>query len=81
MIVREPPSKNTARRSKANTGFFLPVELPPRDLVDAIALPTFSAVEAVESMEKIVSKANEIKKAEREEMIMNFIMGLLCMYP
>jgi len=51
-----------------------------RDLVDAIALPAFSSVEAVESMEKIVSKANEIKKAEREEMIMNFIMGILCTY-
>jgi hypothetical protein len=56
-------------------------DLPMRDLVDAIALPAFSSVEAVESMEKIVSKANEIKKAEREEMIMNFIMGLLCAYP
>ncbi|CAO2657798.1 Nn.00g070580.m01.CDS01 [Neocucurbitaria sp. VM-36] len=56
-------------------------DLPMRDLVDAIALPSFSSVEAVESMEKIVAKADEIKKQEREEMIMNFIMGLLFFIP
>ncbi|KAH9871192.1 hypothetical protein J1614_006768 [Plenodomus biglobosus] len=57
------------------------VDLPMRDLVDAIALPSFSSVEAVESMEKIVAKADEIKKKEREEMILNFIMGLLFFIP
>jgi hypothetical protein len=51
------------------------------DLADAIALPSFFAVEAIEAMEKVVSKANEIKKQEREEMIMNFVMGLLCTFP
>ncbi|KAF3042398.1 hypothetical protein E8E12_007516 [Didymella heteroderae] len=53
------------------------VDLPMRDLVDAIALPSFSATEAIDAMEKVVSKADEIKKAKREAMIMNFIMGLL----
>lgn len=51
------------------------------DLVDAIALPSFFSEEAVQAMEEVVEKANEIKKAEREAMIMNFIMGLLCTYP
>jgi hypothetical protein len=51
------------------------------DLVDATSLPAFSAVEAVESMGKIVSQANDIKKKEREEFILNFIMGLLFLIP
>jgi hypothetical protein len=51
------------------------------DIVDATSLPSFSAVEAVESMEKIVAQADDIKKKEREEMILNFIMGLLFFIP
>jgi hypothetical protein len=35
------------------------------DLVDAASIPAYSAVEAVESMEKIVETANKLKKAER----------------
>lgn len=51
------------------------------DLVDAASIPVYSAVEAVEAMEKIVEKANELKKQEREEMILNFIMGILFFVP
>jgi hypothetical protein len=50
------------------------------DLADAIALPLFFSVKAVAAMEKVVSKANEINKKEREEMIMNFILRLLCTF-
>ncbi|KAF2819903.1 putative glycosyl hydrolase, family 18 [Ophiobolus disseminans] len=56
-------------------------DLPMTDLVDAISIPSFFAVEAIEAMEKIVAKADEIKKKEREEMIMNFILGLLFFIP
>lgn len=41
-----------------------------------MSLQSFSAVEAVESMEKIVAQADDIKKQDREEMILKFIMGL-----
>jgi hypothetical protein len=51
------------------------------DLVDAASLPTYSAVEAVEAMEKIAEKADDLKKQEREEMILNFIMGILFFLP
>jgi hypothetical protein len=51
------------------------------DLVDATSIPSYSAVEAVESMEKIVEKADDIQKQEREEMILNFIMGILFFIP
>ncbi|XP_014561985.1 glycoside hydrolase family 18 protein [Bipolaris victoriae FI3] len=51
------------------------------DLVDAASIPVYSAVEAIEAMEKIVEKANELKKKEREEMILNFIMGILFFIP
>jgi hypothetical protein len=51
------------------------------DLVDAASIPAYSAVEAVESMEKIVETANKLKKAEREQMILNFIMGALFFIP
>ncbi|KAJ5056167.1 hypothetical protein J3E72DRAFT_200340 [Bipolaris maydis] len=51
------------------------------DLVDAVSIPVYSAVEAIEAMEKIVEKANELEKKEREEMILNFIMGILFFIP
>ncbi|KAF2730201.1 glycoside hydrolase [Polyplosphaeria fusca] len=51
------------------------------DMVDAASLPAFSTDEAVASMEKIVKQANEIKKKEREDFILNFIMGLLFFIP
>ena len=51
------------------------------DLVDAASIPSYSAVEAVEAMEKIAEKADDIKKQEREEMILNFIMGILFFIP
>lgn len=51
------------------------------DVVDATSLPGFSAEEAVSSMSKIVEKADEIEKAEREEFILGFIMGFLFFIP
>jgi hypothetical protein len=51
------------------------------DMVDSTSLPAFSTDEAIASMEKIIEKANEIKKAEREEFILNFITGLLFFIP
>jgi hypothetical protein len=55
-------------------------DLSVTDLADAIALPSFFSVDAVAAMEKVVSKANEINKKEREEMIMKFILRLLCTF-
>lgn len=51
------------------------------DLVDATSLPGYSTEEAVSSMEKIVEKAGEIEKKEREEFILNFLTGLLFWIP
>ncbi|KAK1780436.1 putative killer toxin alpha beta protein [Copromyces sp. CBS 386.78] len=51
------------------------------DVVDATSLPAFTTAEAVESMGKIVEKADEIKKKERESFILNFITGLLFWIP
>jgi hypothetical protein len=51
------------------------------DLVDATSLPSYSAVEAVESMKKIIEKADDIKKKEREEMILSFVTGFLFLIP
>ncbi|KAI4700360.1 hypothetical protein J4E89_011002 [Alternaria sp. Ai002NY15] len=56
-------------------------QMPESDMVDSTSLPAFSTEEAIVAMEKIVSKANEIEKAEREEFILNFIMGLLFFIP
>ncbi|KAM0452578.1 hypothetical protein ACHAPV_009474 [Trichoderma viride] len=46
------------------------------DLVDAAALPSLSMQMAVDSMQTVVKEADEIKKAERKEMILNFITGV-----
>lgn len=51
------------------------------DLVDAGSLPAFSMETAVDSMKHVADKAEEIKKAEREEMILNFISGILFFIP
>lgn len=51
------------------------------DMVDASSLPSYSTEEAVASMKKIIEKADEIKKAEREAFILNFITGLLFFIP
>lgn len=51
------------------------------DLTDAGSLPAFSIEEAVVQMEKIVEEANEIEKRQREEFILNMIMGLLFFIP
>lgn len=51
------------------------------DLVDATSLPGYSTEEVVSSMEKIVEKAGEIEKKEREEFILNFLTGLLFWIP
>ncbi|KAL5364727.1 putative glycosyl hydrolase, family 18 [Aspergillus floccosus] len=51
------------------------------DLVDAGSLPALTTQTAVESMEKIVETAKEIKKREREEFIVSFLTGLLFFIP
>ncbi|KFY07990.1 hypothetical protein V492_06644 [Pseudogymnoascus sp. VKM F-4246] len=51
------------------------------DLVDATSLPAYSTAEAITSMEKVIEKAEEIKKAEREEFILSFVSGLLFFIP
>jgi hypothetical protein len=56
-------------------------QMAESDMVDSTSLPAYSTEEAVAAMEKIVKKADEIKKAEREEFILNFIMGLLFFIP
>ncbi|CAM1508945.1 Fc.00g026840.m01.CDS01 [Cosmosporella sp. VM-42] len=56
-------------------------QLNMADLVDASSLPALTMASAVDSMEKVVKEANEIKKKEREEMIANFIGGILFFIP
>ncbi|KAI0539137.1 putative glycosyl hydrolase, family 18 [Xylaria digitata] len=51
------------------------------DLVDATSLPAFSMEEGVENMEKIIKRADEIEKREREAFILNFLTGLLFWVP
>ncbi|RFU78376.1 glycosyl hydrolase family 18 [Trichoderma arundinaceum] len=51
------------------------------DLVDAAALPSLSMQVAVESMQAVAKAAEEIKKAEREQMILSFITGVLFFIP
>lgn len=51
------------------------------DLADAASLPSLTMEEAVASMDKIVEKANEIKKKQREQFILDFISGLLFFIP
>ncbi|KAI2477549.1 Glycoside hydrolase family 18 protein [Pyrenophora tritici-repentis] len=51
------------------------------DLVDAASIPSYSTVEAVESMEKTMKKSKDIEKKERQEMILNFVMGILFFIP
>lgn len=51
------------------------------DLTDAGSLPAFAVDEAVVQMEKIVEEAKEIEKRQREEFILNMIMGFLFFIP
>ena len=51
------------------------------DLVDAGSLPALSIHEAVKSMDAIADKAEEIKRREREQMILSFITGFLFLIP
>ncbi|KAL3952701.1 hypothetical protein ACCO45_012644 [Purpureocillium lilacinum] len=51
------------------------------DLVDAGSMPALTIESAVQSMESIVKKADEIKKKERENLIVQFITGLLFFIP
>ncbi|KAH7320966.1 putative glycosyl hydrolase, family 18 [Stachybotrys elegans] len=56
-------------------------ELSWAELADAGALPAFAMEEAVANMDKIIEKATEIEKQEREAFILNFINGLLFFIP
>jgi hypothetical protein len=51
------------------------------DVVDASSLPALTAQTAVASMDQIVKTVDEIKKREREELIVGFITGLLFFIP
>ncbi|KAL6901286.1 hypothetical protein GGI43DRAFT_383617 [Trichoderma evansii] len=53
----------------------------PADLVDAAMLPALSINSAVSSMGEDTKQAEEIKKAERQEMILSFITGVLFFIP
>lgn len=51
--------------------------MPWSDLVDATSLPALTSEAAVKNVQKIIDKANEIEKQEREEFILNMIMGII----
>ncbi|KAH7311959.1 family 18 glycosyl hydrolase, partial [Rhexocercosporidium sp. MPI-PUGE-AT-0058] len=51
------------------------------DLTDAGSLPAFAVEEAVAQMEKIADEAKEIEKRQREEFILDMIMGFLFFIP
>ena len=55
--------------------------LSARDLADSTSLPAFAIGEAVKNINKIMNKADEIKKADRKESILNFISSLLFFIP
>ncbi|KAK3196417.1 hypothetical protein K4F52_000299 [Lecanicillium sp. MT-2017a] len=55
--------------------------LPWSDAVDAMSLPALALRTAVENMQEISDKADEIEKREREEFILNMIMGILFFIP
>ncbi|UKZ82482.1 hypothetical protein TrVFT333_010271 [Trichoderma virens FT-333] len=59
----------------------LDAQLDMADVGDAAALPALTVAVAVDSMEKVVKAADKIKKEEREEMIANFIGGVLFFIP
>ncbi|KAI1110528.1 glycoside hydrolase family 18 protein [Nemania sp. NC0429] len=56
-------------------------QLSMADLVDAASLPALTIASAVDSMEKVVKRADEIKKEEREQFIADFIGGILFFIP
>ncbi|KAI8722844.1 Chitinase [Fusarium sp. LHS14.1] len=51
------------------------------DLLDAGSLPALTMEAAVASMDTVIETAKEIKKAEREEMILGFVTGFLFFIP
>lgn len=79
MMVRHPPHKACEKYADFSRAHSEQTQMA--DLVDAASIPVYSAVEAIQAMEKIVEKANELQKKEREEMILNFIMGILFFIP
>lgn len=51
------------------------------NLVDATSVPTFTPQQAVESMQNIIKKADDIKKEEKEPFILNFLSSVLFIIP
>ncbi|KAK6443798.1 chitinase [Trichoderma asperellum] len=51
------------------------------DLLDASTMPALSLKAAVENMEAIIKKADEIQKEEREAFILNFVTSFLFFIP
>ncbi|KAK0388830.1 hypothetical protein NLU13_5073 [Sarocladium strictum] len=77
-----PEPKDLLRRLKIRqANVDMDFSLSALDLVDSASLPAFAMEEAVKNMDKIVEKAKQIKEAERNEFILNFIRGLLFFIP
>ena len=55
--------------------------LPIVDSVDATSIPAFTLDQAVESMQNITEKADDIAKQEREQLILDFLSALLFFIP
>ncbi|KJK92746.1 hypothetical protein H633G_03370 [Metarhizium anisopliae BRIP 53284] len=51
------------------------------DVVDAASLPALTLQAAVENMKSIIDKAEEIEKKQKEEFILNMVMGILFFIP
>jgi hypothetical protein len=51
------------------------------NLVDATSVPTYTLQQSVESMQNITEKADDIKKQEREQFILNFLSSMLFIIP
>ncbi|KAG8408038.1 hypothetical protein J3459_018274 [Metarhizium acridum] len=55
--------------------------MPWSDVVDAASLPALTLQAAVENMKSIIDEAEEIVKKQKEEFILNMVMGILSFIP
>ncbi|KAJ3573148.1 hypothetical protein NPX13_g4807 [Xylaria arbuscula] len=65
------------RLETLNTIGDLDLLLNMQDVADASSLPAFTIASGIDSMDKVVEAAGEIEKVEREELIANFLGGIL----
>ncbi|KAH0498490.1 hypothetical protein TgHK011_005743 [Trichoderma gracile] len=56
-------------------------QLSMADLADAASLPATTITFAVDSMDRVVKQSGDIRKQEREEMIVNFVSAVLFFIP